>query len=345
MVSISVCMIVKNEEEDLPSCLDSLRRIADEYVIVDTGSTDRTKEIAESFGAKVYDFTWVDDFAAARNFAFSKATCDYIYSADADETLDRDNIARFLSLKQHMDPAIDMVQMYYCNQLAFDTVYNYDRELRPKLFKRVRSFVWEDRIHEQVRIEPLILDSEIEIRHHPKTSHAGRDLALFRMMTERDEWLSKRMVSLYARELFKAGTEEDLEAALPFFIGVTQDVTRSMDEILDACCVIARCARGKKDLPLFFKFAMKGALVQDGASEICYELGEYYYEAGDLDEAAVWYFNAAYEAAPVLDLQTGNVLPLQRLSAVYRALGNPQQAAVYQREAKEREEKGPHAVR
>ena len=100
MITISVCMIVKNEEKVLARCLDSLRPIADEIIIADTGSTDATKEIAARYTDKIYDFTWIDDFAAARNFVFSKATQDYIYSADADEVLDAENCKKFLQLKQ-----------------------------------------------------------------------------------------------------------------------------------------------------------------------------------------------------------------------------------------------------
>ena len=95
-MTISVCMIVKNEEENLGACLDCLKEIADEIIIVDTGSVDATKSIAAKYTHKIFDFTWVNDFAAARNFAFSKATMDYIYSADADERLDEENIKRFL---------------------------------------------------------------------------------------------------------------------------------------------------------------------------------------------------------------------------------------------------------
>ena len=73
MITISLCMIVKNEEKVLARCLDSLVSLVDEMVIVDTGSTDRTREIAAGYGARVYEFDWVDDFSAARNFAFSKA--------------------------------------------------------------------------------------------------------------------------------------------------------------------------------------------------------------------------------------------------------------------------------
>ncbi|RMG23493.1 MAG: glycosyltransferase, partial [Methanobacteriota archaeon] len=84
---ISLVMIVKNEEKFLPGCLESVRNFVDEMVIVDTGSTDRTKEIAQSFGAKVYDFEWQYDFSAARNFALSKATYSWILWLDADERL------------------------------------------------------------------------------------------------------------------------------------------------------------------------------------------------------------------------------------------------------------------
>nr|MCR4945824.1 glycosyltransferase [Lachnospiraceae bacterium] len=76
MITISLCMIVKNESAVLARCLDTVADLCDEIVIVDTGSTDNTKEIAARYTDKIYDFEWVDDFAAARNFSFSKATCD-----------------------------------------------------------------------------------------------------------------------------------------------------------------------------------------------------------------------------------------------------------------------------
>ena len=87
MVSISLCMIVRNEEKVLGRCLACVQGFADEIIIVDTGSTDRTKEIAFSFTDKVYDFKWKDDFAAARNFAFSKGTGDYLFWLDADDVV------------------------------------------------------------------------------------------------------------------------------------------------------------------------------------------------------------------------------------------------------------------
>ena len=77
-MNLSLCMIVKNEEEVLARCLESARPLVEEIVIVDTGSTDRTKEIAAQFTDRIFSFEWTDDFSAARNFSFSKAHGDYI---------------------------------------------------------------------------------------------------------------------------------------------------------------------------------------------------------------------------------------------------------------------------
>lgn len=95
MIEISLCMIVRNEEKSLPRCLASVEGLVDEIVIVDTGSADRTKEIAGAFGAAIYDFTWTEDFSAARNHAFSKATRDYIFWLDADDYLREEDQALF----------------------------------------------------------------------------------------------------------------------------------------------------------------------------------------------------------------------------------------------------------
>ena len=113
MITISLCMIVKNEEDTLRRCIRSVKDIADEVIIVDTGSTDKTKEIAKELTDHVYDFEWIDDFSAARNFAYSKATKDYILILDADDVLLAEDRKKFKKLKKTLDPAVDMVMMKY----------------------------------------------------------------------------------------------------------------------------------------------------------------------------------------------------------------------------------------
>jgi len=217
MVSISICMIVKNEEAVLARCLDSLQGIAEEIIIVDTGSTDRTKEIAAKYTDKIYDFEWINDFSAARNFAFSKATGDYIYSADADEVLEEKDRQKFLQLKQVLLPEIEIVEMIYVNPEDCNMVYNYTREPRPKLFKRLREFRWIDPIHETVALQPLVYSSDIEIKHLPENLHSGRDFSAMLRELNKNGRLSDRLYSMYAKELFISGTKEDFEAAKPWF--------------------------------------------------------------------------------------------------------------------------------
>lgn len=331
MITISLCMIVKNEEKILARCLNSVADLCDEIIIVDTGSTDRTKEIAQKYTDRIYDFQWIDDFSAARNYAFSKATREYIYSADADEVLDEENRQRFRALKEAMLPEIEIVQMKYGNQMQYGTVYNFDEEYRPKLFKRLREFVWTEPIHETVRLDPVVYDSDVVITHLPESSHAGRDLANFYRHVSEGYRLPRRLHNMYARELLMAGNREDLARASGFFQNSAADEGRSSDEMLEAYCVVAKAARLNKDTVTFLKYTSK-ALVMGACSEICCELGTFYEEAGDFGEAALWYYNAVYETQPVLQLTCGGEIGLEGLIRCYQALGCIEQEEHYRQE-------------
>lgn len=333
MIRISLCMIVKNEERVLARCLDSIADLMDEIIIVDTGSTDRTKEIAARYTDKIFDFQWVQDFSAARNFAFSKAGMEYIYTADADEVLDEVNRKRFRYLKECLLPEIELVQMKYGNQLQYGTVYNFDEEYRPKLFKRLREFVWEGSVHETVRLDPVIYDSDIVVRHLPEKPHGDRDLENFRNQIRRGVRLNKRLHNMYARELYLVGKTEDLEASMAFFMDSAADESRDADEVTEACCVVARAARLTQEPLIFFKYVSK-VIAGEGCSEICCELGHFYEEAGDIEEAAIWYYNAVYETQPVLSITTGGREALEGLIRCYEITGPAEQAEKYRGELK-----------
>ena len=334
MITVSLCMIVKNEEKVLKRCLDSIADLMDEIIIVDTGSCDATKQIASAYTNQIYDFEWIGDFAAARNFAFSKANMEYIYSADADEVLDEKNRQAFLQLKETLLPEIDMVQMYYANQLAHGTIYNYDKELRPKLFKRIRTFRWQGAIHEQVGLNPVIYDSDIEIIHMPENNHKDRDLAAFARMSAEGVRLDKRLHNIYARELFISGEKQDFLVARDFFRVSCKDEARSVDEIKEAACVAARAARLAGDAEDFLKYALK-VTACEGCAEVCCELGEFYLERKDIDEAILWFYNGAYETESILDIHSSGDVPLKGLARCYHELGNEEQAAAYEQAASE----------
>lgn len=329
MITISACLIVKNEERVLGRCLNSLKSIADEIVIVDTGSTDHTKEVAKEFRCKIYDFKWIDDFSAARNFSFSKATMDYIYVADADEVIDADNIRKFQTLKMALLPEVEIVQMYYTNQLKFNTTYNYDKEYRPKLYKKLREFKWIDPIHETVQLEPIIYDSDIEIIHMPESNHAGRDFGIFRKVINRGQILSTKLRRMYARELFIAGEDEDFLNSEDYFTGQMEE-NLSEEDLKIVLCILTKCGRIKKDVNMILKNALKNMSFDKASAEVCFEVGEYFYEIHDFKEAIIWFYNAAFETEAVLNMQYNQVLPLDRLSKCYMELGNLEQAQYYE---------------
>ncbi len=139
---------------------------------------------------------------------------------------------------------------------------------------------------------------------------------------------------MYARELFMAGEDEDFIKAKAFFSQVVMDCDRSLDEVKKASCVLAHAAILEKDVPALLRYCLKDATT-DMSSEMCYELGDYYYGFGDYDEAIIWYYNAAYECSSLLDIRKSRELPRFALAKCYRALGNEEQAQDYEREAGE----------
>lgn len=160
--TLSLCMIVKNEEMYLAQCLESVKGLVDEMVIVDTGSVDRTREIAEIFGARVYEYQWNGDFSEARNFSLSKAEGDWILILDADEVIaERDHkIIRDL-IKKNKRNAYQMTTRNYINRIVTNWVQNKGEYLeergsgwfpstKTRLFPKDRSLRFENRVHELI---------------------------------------------------------------------------------------------------------------------------------------------------------------------------------------------------
>ncbi|MBR4982319.1 MAG: glycosyltransferase family 2 protein [Lachnospiraceae bacterium] len=336
MATISVCMIVKNEEKVLARCLDSLKGLWEELIIVDTGSTDGTKEIAKKYTDKVYDFTWTGNFSDARNFSFSKAGCEYIYSADADEVLDEENREKFFLLKNALseENEIEIVQMYYGNQLSQNSIYNFDKEYRPKLYKRLRKFMWQEPIHEAVRLEPVVYDSDIVIWHKPHGQHGARDLSYFEKMIETGGSLSERIQDIYLRELYFIGDKHNLEKGHDYLTAISETENPESDLFQKAVAILCKEARLLKKESDILKYSLKG-VASKGSSELCMELGHYFYDKQEWSEAVIWYYNAAYETSCQMSLKAATTEPLTQIVSCYEKLGMHEVAEEYRKQLKE----------
>lgn len=166
MINLSLSMIVKNEEEDLPGCLDSVKGAADEIILVDTGSTDKTIEIAKKYGAKIFNFEWIKDFSAARNFALSKSSGRWILYLDADERLSTQSVSE---LKKII--AGDSKTGVYCNVNSINQVGSESGTMQYiRLFKNSPGIEFTGKVHEQIDRSLIkngynIVTSDIEIIH------------------------------------------------------------------------------------------------------------------------------------------------------------------------------------
>jgi len=145
--TLSLCMIVKNEEKFLKDCLESVRDVVNQIVIVDTGSEDETGNIAASYGAEIYPFEWCDDFSAARNESIKYATGDWILWLDADERLKPENKAELLSLLRHETEPVAYI--IHIENLLPDGK-NYKLSSAHRLFNNHKNISFSGRIHEQV---------------------------------------------------------------------------------------------------------------------------------------------------------------------------------------------------
>ncbi len=146
---VSLCMIVRDEEERLPACLASVAGLVDEIIVVDTGSRDRSRDVAGAAGARVVDYVWVDDFAAARNESIRHATGDWIFWLDADERLDqanREKLQTLLNGVRYEKAAYLMRQLSLTND-PYGSKVSVDHV---RLFRRDEAVRWEYRVHEQI---------------------------------------------------------------------------------------------------------------------------------------------------------------------------------------------------
>ena len=202
MVSVSLCMIVKNEEDVLERCLESAADLVDEIVIVDTGSTDRTKEIAARFTGQIFDLPWQDDFSAARNESFSHASMDLCMWLDADDVLLEEDRKAFLALKETLDPAVSVVMAPYHAGSDEDgrVTFSYYRE---RLIKNHAGMRWEGAVHEAVAPVGKIVYADFAVTHcKARPSDPDRNLRIYEAQLAAEQELDPRQQFYYGRELY-----------------------------------------------------------------------------------------------------------------------------------------------
>ena len=290
MASVSLCMIVRNEEQVLGRCLSCVKDFADEIIIVDTGSNDKTKEIASLFTDQIYDFPWIDDFAVARNFAFQKGTGDYLFWLDADDVIRQEEWRKLMDLKRRLDmERPDVVMMKYAVGYDGDGAPSFFF-YRERLLRRCGKAVWKGRIHEAVEPFGKVVREDIMIEHRKVgTGDPDRNLRIFERMLREKGKLSPRDQYYYGKELYYHRRYRDAASVFSEYLKLP-DGWR--EDRVDACRHGAYCMYRIGDRDRALKFLLSGLSEGIPKPELCCDLGWWFFSAGRCRDAIFWYGQA-----------------------------------------------------
>lgn len=343
MITISLCMILKDEEDVLNRCLSSVKELVDEIIIVDTGSADATKQIALQYTDQVYDFAWIDDFAAARNYAFSQANMEYCMWLDADDVVEEKERLDFLKLKKSLTLDTDIVMMRY--NTAFDDDGNpsfwYYRE---RIIRNNQSHPWQGAVHEVITPNGNLLYSDVAISH--KKLRAGdpdRNLNIYKKLLAEGKNLSAREQYYYSRELYYHQLYDDAIKAFNLFLSLPEGW---VEDKIEACIMSAKCYRqtGKTEEALQMLF--QSLLYDVPRAEVCCEIGDCLMRM-ERFETAVFWFKTALNCQ--LDYRKGGFIlpdcygyiPTIQLCVCYDKLGETEEAEMYNVKAGEYKPNAP----
>lgn len=291
-VTLSACLIVKNEEKHLSTCLKSLEAICDEIVVVDTGSEDDTVPIAEAFGAKIFHYVWRKDFSAARNFAIKQASGDWIIQLDADEEL-------FPEDQHKVREVIHQGKCAAAYLALHNRVSNSFGESEPsvhylvRLFRNRPDFYYENAIHEILKTTGKVIPVDINILHH---GYNLDDACLEEKRKRNADILYRRLkddpesvTTLFYLCMMHLGNHE-YELAEPFarqaLAKMDADNPNKQHLYLMTLNNLAMIANQKNDLDAVKRHCHAAIEINDNYLDPYFFLGMAYFKASELDEAA-----------------------------------------------------------
>jgi glycosyltransferase involved in cell wall biosynthesis len=340
--TISLALIAKNEEKNINRLLDSIEGCFQEIILVDTGSTDRTKEIALERGCKVFDFEWVNDFSKARNFSFSKASCDFVMWMDLDDVLhNKDN---FIHWRDHAMQFTDLTFATYHYALDQDSkpIISFVRE---RVFRRSVNPQWQYPIHEGIICSHEWSRNYIttwSIHHLRDAEDIAQDKSRNLKILEQIQDHDARLTFYYGKELYEASKHFEaiqiLEKAskLPTMDGHDRILTlQYAGYAAMACAGQIKDELREEKLSYFAKaieFGREGVKLDPHRAEFFITIGDSLIQMGQLKEA-IPYFAAAkacinpkdggspYEGAIYSFVNCYGELPSLQLSKIYFHLG------------------------
>lgn len=331
MKTLSICLIVKDEEKNLDACLSSIGDLADEIIVVDTGSTDKTVEVAKKCTDKVYFFEWCYDFSKARNFSFDKAECDYIMWLDADDIVPSESVQKIKDLLASEDD-FDVVMCSYVTAFDKDNKPTF-KFLRERIVKNSPLLRFSDPIHEVITpMGKVITREDIEVFHNKKDKpHTDRNLNIYRKMLAEGRVFTPRQQFYYARELYYNNLIDEAIHAFAVFLSEGKGWSENN---IEACLNLSKCYQIKKQKKNAL-CALFGSFSYDvPRGEILFEIGKLFEEDGKYNMAIYWYtqalnLNPNVEGGGFVNLDCYRFLPALQLCVCYYKIGDTEKSKYY----------------
>lgn len=347
---MTLAVIAKNEAENVKQLTESVKGLFDQYVLVDTGSTDQTVENAKALGWDVHHFTWINDFAAARNFAFSKATSEFIMWLDLDDVLE--NQEGFEAFKKDVLNLADywIAPYHYSSDKNGKPICSFARE---RLVRRNLNMTWEYPIHEGIKPVSTIAPVRVQatqawvVRHKRTDEDLKKDrlrnLTVFEDLIKKGP-LDARMQYYYGKELFEAG--KPLDGLMVLSQAISSRELEVHDRILGmqyACYASIQLGQFEKALEL----ATQGTILAPNRAEFHCIIGDCFVKWGRLIDAVPSYeaAKACKINAPHLSGIIGSVIfhqedcytvyPRNNLARIYAHLGEFERAISEARQSAE----------
>jgi glycosyltransferase involved in cell wall biosynthesis len=324
-MKLSLHMIVRNSGEKLERTLESVKTFVDEIIIVDTGSIDNTKEIAKKYGANIYDFEWIDDFSAARNYALEKTTGDWVTWFDAGDVLSPSAIKSFEDTKQELINNPDTEINYILGFLNrnYDGYGNvYTRHITPRIVKKIPTTRWLEPIHEALVIQNPVHKYVVELTVDDPDGQLSvasqRNLDIIDGLINKSD--SPRYQYLRVRELEFLGRYE--EAVLDS--DIVHKLPLDNGSIYDYYLVIARCFNKIGYYDESRNMLLAAAMTAPEIPDAFVMLGDIEYSQGKYDRA-IPYYRAALrpqntQLSWVMIMPYYTYEPLKKLGECYREL-------------------------
>lgn len=331
-------MIVKNEEHILARCLDSVACIMDEINIIDTGSTDKTVEIAESFGCNIYHFKWQDDFSLARNFAFSKATMDYVMWLDADDYIDPANQKKLRAFKEGLSEDANAYSMLYDFIIDEDSVFSFRRI---RVVKREDyEYSWEGAVHEYLKVDAPTINTDVHIVHNPlkrEEGHGDRNLKIYENKINNGEPLSFRDQYYYGRELYDNGL---YKKCIDIMLAFLESKGGWIEDNINAYRLIGHSFCHEGDASQGRQYYFRSFELDRPRAEICCDIGFTYMHEKNYEQAIFWFGLAGSLEPPSNDWgfresRAWTWLPHIQLCVCYYQQGKLEEAIRENQKAKE----------